>query len=565
MADLRALHSEEGWAGGKSSTGRITPPEIHKGVTLQDLAAEIGGLEPGQGLSVVAKDGYAMTYSYDQIANGDFITYDPGTGDETTIDADLQVILAYERNGEAISADSDGPLRIAILSPQNDQVVDGHWMVKWVTKVEIKDMAEDWILQLEGALAEEMDRATFESCAAANCHQATWNDADGREWTGVPLWLLAGRIDGGDKHGDEAYNDPLALQGYSLEVIAADGYSAAFDSTRFDHNDAILLAHLVDGGLLSEKHFPLRLVGSDLEKGEMVGQVTQIVADLPAEQAAPPAPTVEPPPEAWTLQLEGALSEEIDWAAFVACTGCHPANWTDGDGQIWSGVPLWKLVGRVDDGNRHDSDAYDRTLAEAGYSIDLVAADGYSASLDSQRVDQDDGLLLAFQVNGEWLEEKHFPLRLVGDGLEKNEMVGQLTRISVNVPPESSEAPAPGASEQDAALVITGGVEKEQALSIDALRSMEVVEIEVEHPKKGMQRYSGVRLNELLDQAGVATGVSRVATYARDGYETHTGLEEVRACNDCLVAFEESGLLNLVMPDMESGLWVKDVIRIELQ
>jgi DMSO/TMAO reductase YedYZ molybdopterin-dependent catalytic subunit len=564
MEDLQALPATEGWAGGKSSTGRITPPELHTGVTLQDLAAQVGGPGAGQGLRIIAKDGYAMTFSYDQIANGDFITYDPGTGDEITIDAPLQTILAYARNGEPISEDSDGPLRIAVLSPENNQVVDGHWMVKWVTNLEVMEMAEDWTLHLDGALAEEMDRATFESCAATNCHQASWTDADGQVWSGVPLWLLAGRIDGGDKHGDEAYDETLAQQGYTLEVVAGDGYSAAFDSQRFDHNDAILLANLLDGELLPEKHFPLRLVGAGLEKSEMVGQVAQIVADLPEQQATAPAPAVEAPPEAWTLQLEGALTEEIDWAAFVACANCHQATWTDADGQVWTGVPLWQLVGRVDDDNRHDANAYNEDLATQGYAIQVTAADGYSVPLDSARINRDSALLVAHQVNGAWPEEKYFPLRLVGPDLQKNEMVGQIASISLDVPAPAAGAPLEAPS-GDAVLTIVGGVAQEQALSIQALQGMEVVEVDVEHPKKGLQTYRGVRLNALLGAAGIDADVTRVVMRAGDGFETHASLEDVRACGDCLVAFTDGEQLDTVMPGMEGGLWVKDVIEIELQ
>jgi hypothetical protein len=36
------------------------------------------------------------------------------------------------------------------------------------------------------------------------------------------------------------------------------------------------LAHLVNEALLPEKDFPLRLVGTGLEKSEMVGQVARI-------------------------------------------------------------------------------------------------------------------------------------------------------------------------------------------------------------------------------------------------------------------------------------------------
>jgi len=42
-------------------------------------------------------------------------------------------------------------------------------------------LSEDWALRLEGARTEDMDRNTFESCSAPNCHGATWTDGDGQE------------------------------------------------------------------------------------------------------------------------------------------------------------------------------------------------------------------------------------------------------------------------------------------------------------------------------------------------------------------------------------------------
>ncbi len=559
MAELKALPAAQGWAGGKSSTGRITPPEPHTGVSLQDLAAQVGGLEPGTGVSVVAKDGYAMTFSYDQIVNGDFITYDPGTGDEIEIDAPLQVIIAYERSGEPISPDADGPLRLAVISPENNQVVDGHWTVKWVTEIRLKDMAEDWVLQLEGAQTEEMDRATFESCAAVNCHQATWTDDEGQVWSGVPLWLLAGRIDGGEKHGDDAYNQALAQQGYSLEVIAADGYSAAFDSTHFDHNDDILLANLVDGELLLDKSFPLRVVGADVDKKGRVGQVAQIVAAITAEEAE--AAEAAAPVDAWSLKLEGALSLEIGQSDFASCAECHTATWTDDEGQVWTGVSLWRLAGQIDDDNPHDDGAYNQDLAEQGYSLEVVAADGYSAAVESAQFDRVDELLLAYLADGEPLAEKSFPLRLVGPDINKGQMVGQVVQILLQDMPQEAETPASGG---EAALSITGAVEQAQALSLDAIKELEVVEVEVEHPKKGRQTYSGVRLNALLDLAGVQTGATKLILTASDGYQTQASLQDMQACQDCLVELDGASL-NLIMPGMEGGQWVKDVVEIEIE
>jgi hypothetical protein len=81
LDDLKAVPATEGWAGIKSSTGRITIPERFKGVALDDLAKLVGGLGSDMGVNLAAKDGYAMTVSSDQIAKGDFIAYDPATGD----------------------------------------------------------------------------------------------------------------------------------------------------------------------------------------------------------------------------------------------------------------------------------------------------------------------------------------------------------------------------------------------------------------------------------------------------------------------------------------------------
>ncbi len=101
MADLEALPATEGQAGIKSSTGKITVPAFFKGISLIDLANLVGGLQPDMGMDVVAKDGYIMTFSYDQINNGEFIAYDPATGDEKKEPEKLTVIVAYQREGAA--------------------------------------------------------------------------------------------------------------------------------------------------------------------------------------------------------------------------------------------------------------------------------------------------------------------------------------------------------------------------------------------------------------------------------------------------------------------------------
>ena len=100
----------------KSSTGRITPPTLYTGVAVSDLIELVGGIDENMGINVVAEDGYSITFSYNQIMNGEFITYDPATGNELSSPPELTLIVAYARDGEPLPEDSDGLVRLAIVS-----------------------------------------------------------------------------------------------------------------------------------------------------------------------------------------------------------------------------------------------------------------------------------------------------------------------------------------------------------------------------------------------------------------------------------------------------------------
>ena len=78
----------------------------------------------------------------------------------------------------------------------------------------MKAIVQEWTLMLKGKLTEEMDRATFESGSAEGCHGQEWTDAEGNMWTGIPLYLLVGRVDDDIAHEGPAYNRDLAEAGY---------------------------------------------------------------------------------------------------------------------------------------------------------------------------------------------------------------------------------------------------------------------------------------------------------------------------------------------------------------
>jgi hypothetical protein len=416
LEDLKALPATEGFAGIKTSTGKITPPTVFTGVALKDLAALVGGMDETTGFNVVAEDGYSITFSFNQIHNGTFTAYDPATGDELKDPVALTPILAYAMDGQPLDSKENGTLRLAIISPEMNQVTDGHWSVKWVNRLEAKSLGEEWVLKARGAISEDIDRASLESCGAPQCHGATWTDDKAQVWGGVPLWLLVGAVDDAITHQGPAFNDALVEGNYSVKVIASDGYAASFDAARVARNNNILLAYKVNDNPLIDKYFPLRLVGSDLAKNEMVGGVVELEVGL-----EPLPPTSEPPATAAAPSVQGSL-------------------------------------------------------------------------------------------------------------------------------------------------VVVGLVNQPLGFTEANLRALKVVQITAEHPKKGPTNYDGVSLNALLDLSGVQPGASTLVLTASDGYAAEVSLSDVRACNDCLVAFTDStDVFTLVMPGLPSSTWVKGVVSLEVK
>lgn len=283
LGELKALPATEGYGGMKSSTGRITPPTKVKGVLLADIFADVGGAPDDMAIGVTAKDGYEMTISVAQLKSGDFLTYDMATGDEIDYDGTLQAMVAYEIDGKPIDPNADGPLRLAIVSAERNQVTDGHWWVKWLNKLAVKPVEQEWTLVLAGALTEEMDRATFETGAAEGCHGQDWKDAEGNTWTGVPLYLLVGRVDDDNVHEGPAYNRDLAEAGYDVEIVTSGSGTITVSSKTMYYNKQLLVAYRMNGEELPEEYWPLRLVGDGVDAAQMVGGIGEIKALLPAQ------------------------------------------------------------------------------------------------------------------------------------------------------------------------------------------------------------------------------------------------------------------------------------------
>ena len=73
-------------------------------------------------------------------------------------------------------------------------------------------------------------------------------------------------------------------------------------------------------------------------------------------------------------------------------------------------------------------------VAAAGCTVDVIAGDGAKVTLDSSRLERNDGLIVACLLDGAPLPGKSFPLRLTGPGLKDEERIGGIARIVVHAP-----------------------------------------------------------------------------------------------------------------------------------
>ena len=118
-------------------------------------------------------------------------------------------------------------------------------------------------------------------------------------------------------------------------------------------------------------------------------------------------------------------------------------------------------------------------------------------------------------------------------------------------------------SPEDAALKVTGMVDKEVGWTEDEIRAMDTIEAESTNKDGETNTYTGVSINALLDKAGLKSDAAAIAFVADDGYTAEATVDEVKGCADCIVSLRDEGGFSLVMPGFSGKLQVKGVIEIQ--
>ena len=136
IADVEKITGMQNMGGQKSASGTIA---IYQGAKLTDVimgstsfpGVEPGGIIPGQNVTVTGAGGKSVTFTYDQITNGGFTTYD-SSGNVTTpapgIASTPVIGLAYMVSGNMLSNGAPGPLELGILYGQALFTDSSYWI-----------------------------------------------------------------------------------------------------------------------------------------------------------------------------------------------------------------------------------------------------------------------------------------------------------------------------------------------------------------------------------------------------------------------------------------------------
>jgi hypothetical protein len=134
--DIMALQAYTAPGGFRKSGGAIAGVGNYTGVPVNTLLDLVGGISTNDALTVTASDGYTMTYTYNQVANGaGFTTFDSITGNQVSATEPLKMVLVYSLDGQPLTSD-DGPLRIGVLGSEGLLTTGNQW-VKMVTQLQV--------------------------------------------------------------------------------------------------------------------------------------------------------------------------------------------------------------------------------------------------------------------------------------------------------------------------------------------------------------------------------------------------------------------------------------------
>jgi len=113
------------------------------------------------------------------------------------------------------------------------------------------------------------------------------------------------------------------------------------------------------------------------------------------------------------------------------------------------------------------------------------------------------------------------------------------------------------------ALTVKGLIDKVYAL--DDLEALPQTSSDYINKDGETTTYNGVAFSVIFDDLKLSSDPSSVKMVAIDNYVGEITFEELKACNDCIIAILEEGTLRSVLPGFSSKVNVRELIVLDLQ
>jgi DMSO/TMAO reductase YedYZ molybdopterin-dependent catalytic subunit len=250
LSELTKSHHYVEGPGSFTTSAGTTYTNQYGGVAFAAFLQDFLDLQPEDTITIVATDGYEMSYSASEIMDASDGTW----------------ILAMKQDGEFLPHDP-GYIRTVKIGP-NTPNIDGHNSVKMISRIELSgEPYREFALKFSGLMNLTIDRQTMQS--GVSCHakvvQFERKNTKG-EYEGIPLWRLLAYSDDPTyaPHRQDSsiisYNKKASEEGYLIELVAADGFSITLDSRQVDGNEDLIVAMYKDGAELPPDEWPLVLV-----------------------------------------------------------------------------------------------------------------------------------------------------------------------------------------------------------------------------------------------------------------------------------------------------------------
>ncbi len=439
-------------------TDTSTPANTFNGIALWRLVGLVDDKNPktfnstlataGYSVQIVGIDGFVGTLTSNDLTK-------PWVGDNTVIVADqenaapLSFGFLKTKNGTT-SWHPTWPLQLCATNLPGSVKPGGIETIivykPGVTPPASPTTVPSWIAQVRGAASVDYTAAQFRKLAVA--HPGTWTDDNGTPadpsddvvYTGTPLWRLVALADGGSPATLNL--DRLGL-GYKVDVTgmgATATTAASFDSSAITGNKAVIVADRANGTELTPTQgncvlqldgvtyawvptWPARLVGTGVTTDQSFGGVVRVTLEKPV------VPSYVKP-----LVLKGRRTAKIAYLNFptpVVWDGTKAGNINQTLRARYRGQSISKLVGLVDD--KHPG-TFNKALARRGYTIKLIASDGYTWTISSKTIVGKKGWIVASLKDGKTMDSTEGPYRFVGSFIKPfygKESVSKLVEIKL--------------------------------------------------------------------------------------------------------------------------------------